>query len=187
MAKLPTRKKRKAKLDPETTVQLNTAIDHAVEYVKLWKRQELINIVTNPPKTNSLPVCIPIKKDTYVIGNQGLTKSDNVWHLTEANTKKSHLFVHRSSAVVYAICTQIGKPKLAQEILNHNQDLIRLQTKLNEFKYLQDKARRRKDKDYWRLDYYNIMLESVEFDIVDAKIQLEKSLNLAKYFKVWMN
>jgi len=185
MAKSPTRKKRKAKIDSETADQINQAIETAVDYVNKWKRKELINIVTSPDKSAGLPVCVPIKKNAYIIGKHGLTKDDNIWRLTEANTNQSHLFVYRSSAVVYSICTQTGKPKLAQDILKCNQDIIRLQTRLEEFKYLSDKAKRKKDKDYWRLDYYTIMTESAEFDIIDAKNQLEKSINLAKYFKIW--
>jgi hypothetical protein len=185
MAKSPTRKKQKAKLDSKTAVQLDQAINQAVEYVNSWKRKELINIVTGPTPRDSIPVCVPVKKDTYIIGNHGLTKTAGEWRLTEANSAKTYSFVYRSSAVVYSICSQIGKPQLAQDILERNQDIIRLQNRLEEFRYLQDKAKRKKDKDYWRLDYYNIMSESAEFAIVDAKNQLEKSLNLAKYFRIW--
>lgn len=165
--------------------QLNTAIDQAVEYVDQWKRKELFSFAINPPKSDTIPVCIPIGKNTYVIGSFGLKKNDTVWTVTSADRRVNYNFMTRSSAVVYSICVQTGRKKLAQDILDRNNDLFRLQNRLVEFQYLQAKAQKKKDKDYWRLDYYTIMAESAEFAIIDAKNQLEKSLNLAKYFKIW--
>lgn len=184
MAKSLTKRKQRVKADPATTANVNQAIDAAVDYVKTWKRKELISLATNPP-TNALPVCIPVKKDAYVIGRHGLKKDNSVWTLHTQDFRESYEFVYRSSAVVYSICSQTGRRKLAQEILTSNQEILRLQTRLTEFQYLFDKARRKKDKDYWRLDYYTIMIESAEFAVIDAKNELEKSINLAKYFKIW--
>lgn len=184
MAKSPTKRKQRVKADPTTEANVNQAINAAVNYVKSWKRNELITLASNPPK-NTLPVCIPVKRDAYVIGRHGLKKDNGLWTLHTQDYNESHEFVYRSSAVVYSICSQTGRKKLAQEILNSNQEILRLQRRLQEFQYLFDKARRKKDKDYWRLDHYTIMMESAEFAVIDAKNELEKSINLAKYFKIW--
>ena len=183
MAKSRTKKKPQHQITEEDTQIIKQTIEKAVSYVTEWKRKQLVSLALKPdPKT--IPVCIPITKTDYVIGQYGLKRVPNkYWQIHNSITGKEDRFVNRTSAVVYCICEQTGKPKLAKEVLEYNSQLLRMYSRLEEFKYLQDRACKKKD--YWRVDYYTIMAESAEFAIHDAKNQLEKSINLAKYFRIW--
>ena len=51
------------------------------------------------------------------------------------------------------------------------------------FAIKKDRARRKKD--HWRFDHFDIMQCAAEFELEDARNQLEKTIHLAKYFKIW--
>lgn len=181
MAKQSTRKKSGKKFPPEQVDEIKQSIQRAVEYVDNWKRNQLINLALAPSK--NLPIFVPVRKDAYLIGHFGLKRDNGLWEVCNTYTDETKIFNYRTSAIVYSICSQTGRVKLAQEIAKHDDKILRCKERVELFRLRKESAKKRQD--YWRFDYFYIMCNSAEFELEEAKIQLEKTLNLAKYFKIW--
>lgn len=183
MAKSPTRKKSKPKATPEHMAQVKQGIEKAVKYINDWKQRELHSMAMN--QRTAIPICVPISKTAYLVGRFGVKKHGNVWQVKDSRDMSEYLFGQRSTAIAYALCTQTGHIKLARELLQHDASVARLTEQLTTYVHKRTGAQRKKD--YWRVDHFDIMTSTAEFQLEDAKNQLEKTLHLAKYFKIWDN
>lgn len=183
MAKSSTRKKSKNKseITPEHVAQAQQGIEQAIKYINDWKRRELLTMVTTPSK--EIPVCVPIKKDTYLIGRMGLKRNGTKWTVIDSIDSAEYQFTKRSTATIYSLCNQTGRMKLAQKILQNESAVIKIAEDVETFKFRKETALRKQD--YWRFDHFYIMENSAAYKLEAAKNQLEKSLQLAKYFKIW--
>lgn len=159
--------------------KVEESVSRAVEYIGSWKRRELEALATQG-KT-AIPICIPISKTAFVVGKYGVKKADRTW--TVSNGSDQYEFSSRLTALLYALCKQTNYKKVATDILTHDTIVIKLVDQLNILTYHKQIAKRKKD--YWRYDHYYIMISDVEMRLAEAKNQLEKSIDLAKYFKVW--
>jgi len=184
MAKLSTRKKSKTKhkLPPEQLAQVDHGVTQVVKYINDWKKKELFQLAANP-KPGTIPICIPVGKTSYVVGRYGVMKEGAVWAAVNSSNNDRYNFSRRATAIVYTLCEQTGHRKLAQSILHHDANVIKIAEELEAYTYKKECASRKRD--YWRVDHFNIMAASAEFRLSDAKNQLEKSIQLAKYFKIW--
>jgi len=181
MAKYSTKRKFKYKAQREEIDLVEQNVNQTVNYINDWKRKELVHLALY--KSNKTPVCIPISKNSYLIGKFGMRKTESTWILTNLVEEKNYEFSKRSSAVLYAICYQVGRYKLANEIMLYDSDVLRLRDQSEILKYKLENAIAKKD--HWRIDYFNILSTRASFRLQDAKNQLEKTTNLAKYFKIW--
>jgi len=184
MAKSSTKRKQRIKPDPTQVEQVKQGVVNAVQYITHWQRQELISLSMNQ-KPGSLPVCIPVGKEAYVVGNYGLRRIGKVWQVTSTRTENKLHFSKRSTALIYLLCSQTKYPKLAAEILQQESTIIKLLEELDHFNYSLDKSKRKRD--WWRVDHFTNLASNVEFKLLEARNQLEKSVDLAKYFKIWDN
>lgn len=184
MAKSSTKRKYKIKPVPEQVEQLEHSIKQAVQYINDWQRKELLSIAINK-QPGSLPVCVPIKKDAYLVGSFGLKRTGRLWEVTSPSNDKVLHFSRRLSGLVYLLCLQTNYGKLAREILQHDNKVVQLLENIELFKHGLEKSRRKQD--WWRYDHFTNLLSNAEFRLEDAKNQLEKSIVLAKYFKIWDN
>lgn len=166
----------------EQLAQLEQGVDKAIKYVNEWKKRELFQMAANPKKGN-IPICIPVGRTSYVVGQYGVIKEGEVWAAVSSVDNAKYNFSRRSTAMVYALCDQTGHKKLARSILQHDTNVIKITEELNACLHKKECASRKKD--YWRVDHFYIMVTSAEFRLVEAKNQLEKSIQLAKYFKIW--
>ena len=183
MAKYSTSKnrRRKKKLTTEQLQIIEQGITATVEYVNRWKERELFAMALNP--TKELPVCVPISKNAYLIGKFGVRKTRQGWVAKDSGNENEFHFCKRANAVVFTLCEQTGHRKIAREIQKHDADITKLTDDLNVYNTRKLSALNKKD--YWRYDYFTIKAQSVEFKLEEAKNQLEKSMKLAKYFKIW--
>jgi hypothetical protein len=183
MAKSSTRKKSKNKpqITSEQIAQAELGVEQAIKYINDWKKKELFSLATTPSK--DLPICIPIKKDAYLIGRHGLKRHGDKWVIIDSADSVEYLFIRRSTAIIYSLCTQTGRQKLAHKILQHESSVIKITDDVETFKFRKETARRKHD--YWRVDHFDIMENCATYKLEAAKNQLEKSLQLAKYFKIW--
>lgn len=185
MAKSRTPKKSKIKYSgtPEQKQQLaevTQAVNNAASYVKNWKLKEL---ATMAESKNSAPTCIPLGRNGLLIGKLAIKPAGSEWELMEYNKDYSRFFNSQASAVAFALCKQTGRIRLAEEIIAKDSKLSELQNKMANFRY--NLANAYKKKDYWRVDLFSILSENMEMQLEDAKNQLQKTLNLTKYFKIW--
>jgi hypothetical protein len=183
MAKSLTRKKSKVKTAalPQQVADIKQQVDRAVQYVDNWKMRELQRMATN--QKGPIPICVPIGKTAYVVGLYGVRKDGLIWTTINSRDDSTHSFSRRASAIVYTLCNQTGHKRLAKDILQHDTNVIKITEELETLSY--KKSRALSKKDYWRLDHFDIMSSSAEFRLDDAKTLLEKSMHLAKYFKIW--
>lgn len=183
MAKSLTRKKSKVKTAvlPEQIANIKQQVDKAVQYVDNWKLREIQRMATS--QKGPIPICVPIGKTAYIVGLYGVKKDGLIWTTIDSRDNSIHNFSRRASAIVYTLCDQTGHRRLAKDILQHDTDVIKITEELETLTYKKSRALTKKD--YWRLDHFHIMSSSAEFRLDDAKHQLEKSMHLAKYFKIW--
>jgi len=183
MAKSHTKRKSGIKPDvsPEQVKLLEKGINGAVQYIRDWKRKELVTMLTT--KSKAPPVCVAVGKEAYVVGKYGVKRHGDVWQVYNSVSETENYFSCRASAIVYSVCEQTGRFKLARELVSHDDSLLRCKQRVETYNHL--KAKAKKKRDYWRFDHYYIMSNTAEFELADAKHLLEKSLNLAKYFKIW--
>lgn len=186
MAKSRTPKKSKIKYSgtPEQKQQLaevTQAVNNAASYVKNWKLKELVNMAESK---NSVPTCIPIGRNGLLIGKLVIkpATAPGEWELIEYNRDYSRFFTSQSSAVAFALCKQTGRIRMADDILAKDAKLVALEIKLANYQYNLTLARKKKD--YWRVDLFSILTENLVMQLEDAKNQLQKTLNLTKYFKL---
>jgi hypothetical protein len=183
MAKSSTQKKSKNKKNIPTVQDIEKFVDQTVDYIKTWQSKELKPLLT---KTDtSVPICIPIKNG-YVVGNHMIKKmSENLWHLTKSNSEMIYVFSSQSSAISYSLCEQRRRLKLAKEILESDSKIVDCNAKLQHYRVRLASAAKKKDD--WQRDFSSIMLATAEVELVEAKYRLQKSLNLTKYFKLWVD
>ena len=181
MAKSPTRKKSKAKASPEHMAQVKFGIQQAVDYVNDWKQRELHSMAMN--QKTQIPICVPISKTAYLVGRFGVKKIGTMWQAKDSRSLLEYNFSRRTTAIVYTLCEQTGHAKLARDLLHHDTNVVKLTEQLELCVIKKDRARRKKD--MWRFDHFDIMHCAAEFELEDARNQLEKTIHLAKYFKIW--
>lgn len=184
MAKSSTKRKFRVKPDPTQVEQVKQGVVNAVQYITRWQRQELISLSMNQ-RPGDLPVCIPVSKDAYVVGNYGLKRVGKFWQVTSSRTERILHFSKRATALIYLLCIQTRYPKLANEILQHETAIIKLLEELDHYNYSLEKSKRKRD--WWRVDHFTNLASNIEFKLLEARNQLEKSVDLAKYFKIWDN
>lgn len=158
--------------------QIEQAVNQAVGYIRHWTKQELANILDTKNKQN-LPLIVPFKNG-YIVGNYALKNVNNHWHLIYRYNDNELVFAAKDSAVMYAVCSQSNKTNLAEMILKADQDLARVEVKLE---YYSAKLRHlRKKKNYYAVDLYASRYTECKTQQQSKKTLLEKNLKLAKYF-----
>jgi len=180
MAKPRTVKKSKVKYSASTEEkqQVERAVSNAAKHVKSWKLRELEKLL----KSNTeMPVCVPVNGG-YIIGKCVLQQTDDLWQLLNYYKEPIGLFSTLASATAYAICSQSGKDRLAYEIMEKDGLIAKYQQDLNVYQYRLSSAIKKGDT--WRTDLFDTLSESTKFQLEAAKLQLQKSLRLTKYFKV---
>lgn len=182
MAKSFTKRKSRTKAKPEQIAQIEESVFRAVEYVKEWKRREIFNMAFNPKK-GELPVCVPIKKDAYLVGQHGIKRVGRIWELTDATSERVLYFTSKSTAIVYSVCYQTRYLKLAQDLKTQDYEVLQLTEDIEQMNYSIARARRKKD--WWRVDHFTNLISHAEARLQEARDRLEKTINLAKYFKIW--
>ena len=183
MAKSSTQKKSKNKKNIPTVQEIEQFVDQTVDYIKTWQSKELKPLLTKDD--SSVPICIPIKNG-YVVGKHLIKKiSENLWHLTKVNSETVYVFSSKSSAISYSLCEQRRRIKLAKEILEIDSKIVDCNEKLQHHRVRLASAVKKKDE--WQRDFSSIMLATTEIELVEAKYRLQKSLNLTKYFKLWVD
>jgi hypothetical protein len=182
MAKCSTLKKSKNDsllISNEHYMHIEQTIDNTVLYIKQWTRTELLSLLS----TSTDLLCIKLNKSTYLIGKFLITQIDNnYWSVQGVSSNDYYIFSSRSIAVIYALCECKRYSKLALEILKHDTNIIKLSEELVFYTYQRNTAKSKHDN--WKIDHYGIMESSVTYKLEDAKMQLKKSLHLAKYFKI---
>jgi hypothetical protein len=175
----PKKIKDKTHITNTQTACVEDTVNKAVWYVDQWTKKELLAMVAN--KSTS-PLCIPVGKSGYLIGKYKIKPVNNFWVAQDIFNNTKHVFSSKIVAVIYTLCDHQGHHKIANEILTYDTEIIKILEDLTIYTHLKKSAKVKHDT--WRVDHYSIMETSAMFKLEDVKKQLEKSLHLAKYFKI---
>ena len=183
MAKFYSRKKFQIKKTTPQVQVVQSEIEQTVQYVQRWQRSELSKLLLQ--NKTPVPVCVEINPNTYIIGRYAIKKLNNLWYSLDSRDESEQKFNSKLSAVLHALCDLRGRKELANEILEYDNRVMKLSTDLAIYKHRRLSSIRKKN--FWRSDYFQIREDSTNYQLEEAKKQLQKSINLAKYYKIWMS
>ncbi len=182
MAKSRTSKKSKIKQQAVHQVKVEmveTAANIVSAYVKSWAKTEVERIIHE----EQVPLIVPIKNGVQV-GRYRITKNHHdMWQLSNTFGEQMELFVDKRSAVLYSILYQQKRYKAADTILGFDKKLSKVQADYQHYHHSMQRAIKRKD--YPVIDVLAARYYDTQYLLTEAKNDLEKTLRLNKYLKVW--
>jgi len=158
---------------------VETAANMVSAYVKSWAKTEVERIINQ----EQIPLIVPVKNGVQV-GRYRVTKnSHDSWQLTDAFNEVMETFVDKRSAVMYSIHYQLKRYKSADTILGFDKKLSKVQADYQHYQHSMQRAIKRKD--YPTIDVLAARYYDTQYLLTEAKNDLEKTLRLNKYLKVW--
>jgi hypothetical protein len=169
-------------MDKSTTInksKIEEDIKHAVRHVKNWTRKELKKFLSIPRSRHDLPLIIKIGNYGYIIGNYAIKQVDDCWHMIYNYSDNTMVFVNKRAAIFYAVCSQVGRNTLADEIKNCDEDINRFIIEVDRLKLRLQQAIKRKNST--NIDIYRSCYDQAQAQLKARQFRLEKTLKLAKY------
>ena len=156
--------------------ELNDAVEFVVNKIAKWTSSEISKLAFS----NDEPRCVAISNSHYRVGNYTIKQQDEYcWRVTYDAFE--HDFMFKKSAIFYCLAQQFGKFELAYRILDSDQKLA---DHSNDFNLFQ--LRLKGDTaDKWKRQFYLSRKKQAHSRCLAARTQLQKSLKLAKYYKLW--
>jgi hypothetical protein len=156
---------------------VETVSDIFAAYVKRWTREEIQRLIDN----NELPI-VPIK-DGLQVGRQRVKQQNSHWALVNQYNETVCSFVNKKSATLYSLLYQSRRYKSADEILGKDQKVSKLESNFRHYEASMRNAAKRKD--YTTLDIVASRYYDTKIVLELARNDLEKTLRMNKYLKVW--
>ena len=129
-------------------------------------------------------MCIEISPGRWIVGHYELRKNgDNRYKLT-LNGDHVHTFYSKQSAVFYAVFNSKGYFKTGDNILAQDAKVLKFSDDVDLFK---SKLYKNRKLDSFRHDLYINRLSEAENRLKCARVELTKTIQSAKYMKVWDN
>ena len=151
----------------------------AMAKVDAWTIKELVNLGHNL----DYPICLQVSDKEYWVGTHKIFHAGpNHWRV-EHNDKLVHDFYNQQAAVFYAVYYKCKLYKIADTLLMCDQAVAKSFT---EHKIYSSKlADKTKKIDEFKHQLWTTKLEKAQAELEQAKKDLKKSLDLAKYNKIW--
>jgi hypothetical protein len=186
MAKLNTRKKSTASKQATLKALKQTAgrvvTDLVANKVALWQQQELNRILASP--NNRKNTYIIETKQGYRVGCITVTEDkDNVWLIRNASNMEDGQLFSKSRALLYAILLHSRKNALAKEVKDADRMIVKYTEDINFYRHTIKSAN--KNGEYERAEAVWYRLDDAVFKLRYAKERLDKTVNSAKYIKLW--
>ena len=152
-------------------------IDLVAVYLKCWTQQELKQYIKKP-------VVIPINSYGFLIGHYKVQQIEqDVWRVRYHDGELVKDFSSKLSAIYYCLSDIKKLYTIARNIREYDTMLIRTKSNISHAQH--SIARARKKKDYFKVDVLNNTLLEYQTQKESANGLLEKTLKLAKYYKIW--
>lgn len=181
MARSHTKRKYQNKNKAVIKSQLETAADLVTDYVKQWTRQEANRLL----KTENTPLIVPTKTGWKIGRYEIITQSQGYWTVVDGNKEHPLDFAEKRSALLYCISHQTRRYSLAQDVLLKDQQYAKLNTDYTYYEYCIRRALKRND--MFSVDALRARSDDTKHKLELAKNDLQKTLNQAKYIKIWDN
>lgn len=162
-----------------TQQQVNQAAQVTTQYLKAWTDRELRYLAIN----KNLPVCLPIGNHGFLIGRFKLEKiQDNCWRVLDVNNHIVNDFTSKISAASYAFAEHLNYLVLAKNLLKADVAVSKLE--IDQHHYQHTIKASLKKQDYFRADLAKLRYLDCSIQLQTARIELQKTINTAKYLKV---
>lgn len=159
--------------------QADELINYAADFIREWTQGELTSLAD----TKKIPVCWPLKSGGFKIGNDRIIPETKKWRRFDRNNEPKQLFSQKLSAIFYSLLKQTGYDSLAQRIEIFDRDMLRLENDIYNFEYcLKISFKEHND---FNITVYSSRLNNAKLQIKSARERLQKTLETAKYLKVW--
>lgn len=155
-------------------------IDQVVKKIKKWTRKELQRLIDDKKKQDPKPLIVPINERLILVGNYAIQNIANQWHMIYRYNDKEIIFINKKAAILYAICCQTSKFTLSDQILRYDQDIDRLGIEIHRLQQRFDASLKKGKTGY--IDLYLSKQQEASARLINKKNQLEKILDMAKYF-----
>jgi len=156
----------------------NAPVKFDVEKIQRFTQQELARLTNTP---SELPFCYQLGTDVLV-GRYKVQKIDDRCWRVMLNHQQLFDFFNRKDAIYYCIALHKQQTQLAQDIQQCDSLLNRLEFDAALYRLRYKKAQAKADD--WAEEYYSARYTETMDRIEQAKKELKKSLNLAKYIKL---
>ena len=149
-----------------------------VEKIQRFTQQELARLTNTP---SELPVCYQLGTDVLV-GKYKIVKVDDRCWRVMYNYQQLFDFFNRKDAIYYCIALHKEKTQLAKDIQQCDSLLNRLEFDAALYRLRYKKAQQIQDA--WGEEFYSARYTETMNRIEQAKKEIKKNLDLAKYIKV---
>lgn len=154
-------------------------VDLAIHKVETWTLLNLEKL----RNSKKFPICVQISNTRWIIGLFNLEKkSDKCWKMTK-DDRLVHEFYSKQSAFFYAIFDSTHYYLIAQNLLLSDKKCAKYSDEIDFFSKKLIKQNISKEK----RDILAMRLINARVEFEKAKLELKKSLNRAKYHKIWEN
>ena len=154
-------------------------IEQALHKLNHWAYKEFKHI----RHAEAVPVCMPLSDTVWALGQFEIEHTGpNRWQVT-SDDKIINVFYSKQSAVFYAFFTYMKYYKTADNILLQDRDVARL---TDELEFYSKKINKKTTKpDAFKLQLWDARYLEIKSQLKMAREELEKSLQSAKYCKIW--
>jgi len=156
---------------------VKTAVELFNGYVKSWTQNEIQHLI----QRGNLPI-VPLANGLQV-GRQRAVFKNNVWGLYNAHGELVETFTGKKSVVLYSLLDQLHRYKTAEEVLTKDQRLRKIETDFQHYNHTMNRAI--KLRDYATIDVIASRYYDAKIALEHARNDLEKTLGMNKYLKVW--
>jgi len=164
----------------ENKSQIEQAVKLAIRHVREWTRSELRTILSKPRVRTEIPIIIPLGPRGFLVGDYAMLQTGSVWNMIYRYNDQELEFVERDAAIFYAVCQQTNRLSMAEQLYKYDQNINRLNVKVEQFKTRLERASRNRNSN--AKDLYVSRHSETVAQLKRNQFLLEKTLNLAKYF-----
>lgn len=154
-------------------------INLAIDRVDKWAQKEFAILRHN----QNIPFCIPITPTSWIVGSYEIDQQGPTAFSVKRDDKLIHVFYSKQSAIFYAVFSKLHYYNMADKLLLKDQKVSKC---YNDLEFYSKKLRLEKiiKNDFKYQLYYSRYLEAKSLFNLSLE-DLEKTLSLAKYYKIW--
>ena len=157
-------------------------VDLALLKVDNWTRRQ----VDKMRHSGSFPICVPLGKQSWIIGPYHLHEVSEHQCTITLDTKLIHVFYSKQAAIFYSVLSRSKNQhyaKLARHLLIDDQIAGKL---FDELMFYHKKINNASTKiDFFKRHLWEVRRQEANLRFKLAKQELTKKLRSAKYIKVW--
>jgi hypothetical protein len=158
--------------------KLNNRVDSALDYISIWAKQRL-----DEWRADARSPVITKISNGFQIGYVKVIKQNDRWISSSISSDDHSVYINKNVAVIHTLFEFTGHRRIADDILRHNDRICKLTDDL--VHYRNGKSRALKKDNYDLADVIDARINLAQSQIDSSWFQLQKTLELTKYIKIW--